>query len=76
VCSAVRGADGITKHNRLWAQEDRLIFDGDESKYELWEVKFLGYVRLQKQQDVFVRDTDEKEAPSAARNNEAFAELA
>ena len=23
-------------------------FDGDESKYELWEVKFLGHMRLQK----------------------------
>ena len=22
----------------------RLIFDGDERKYELWEVKFLGYL--------------------------------
>ena len=26
----------------------RLKFDGDETKYELWEVKFLGHMRLQK----------------------------
>ena len=52
-----------------------LIFDGDESKYELWEVKFLGYARLQKLYDIFVPAADEKEAPSEAKNAEAFAEL-
>ena len=52
-----------------------LIFDGDESKYELWEVKFLGYARLQKLYNVFVPAADEKEAPTAAKNAEAFAEL-
>ena len=31
-----------------------LVFDGDESKYELWEVKFLGYMRLQKLYDVVI----------------------
>ena len=31
-----------------------LVFDGDESKYELWEVKFLGYVPLQKLYDVVI----------------------
>ena len=25
----------------------KLFFDDDESKYELWEVKFLGYRRIQ-----------------------------
>ena len=25
----------------------KLFFDGDESKHELWEVKFLGYLRIQ-----------------------------
>ena len=25
----------------------KLFFDGNESKYELWEVKFLGYLRIQ-----------------------------
>lgn len=27
-----------------WQQ--RLVFDGDEDKYELWEVKFLGHMRI------------------------------
>ena len=26
----------------------RLVFDGDEKNYELWETKFLGHMRLQK----------------------------
>ena len=29
-----------------------LVFDGDEQKYELWQVKFLGNLRLQKRYDV------------------------
>jgi len=33
----------------------RLIFDGDETKYESWEVKFLGYMRLLKLRDTILR---------------------
>ena len=55
----------------------RLIFDGDESKYELWEVKFLGFMRLQKLYDVFVKSPAEKadEDPDEAKQADAFAEL-
>ena len=28
-----------------------LMFDGEESKYELWEIKFMGYMRLRKLSD-------------------------
>src|SRR6218665_2937240 len=49
----------------------RLIFDGDERKYELWEVKFLGFMRLQKLHNVFVSEED----TDAERNAESFAEL-
>ena len=38
-------------------------FDGDESKYELFEVKFLGYLRLQK-----LLDELNKETPDVERN--------
>ena len=48
----------------------RLIFDGDETKYELWEVKFLGYLRIQKLLEVI-----ESDSPDAAKNAEVFAEL-
>ena len=52
-----------------------LVFDGDESKYELWEVKFLGHLRLQKLYDVVVPRDGENNAPDAEKNANAFAEL-
>ena len=51
----------------------RLMFDGDERKYEQWEVKFLGYMRLQKLKDVILPAPDAD--VDAAKNEEAFAEL-
>lgn len=53
-----------------YGPRNRLIFDGDESKYELWEVKFLGYLRTQKLHDVLAADT-----PDAEKNAQVFAEL-
>ena len=51
----------------------RFIFDGDERKYEQWEVKFLGYMRLQKLRDtILAADEDEVDEEN---NAEAFAEL-
>ena len=52
-----------------------LVFDGDESKYELWEVKFLGYMRLQKLYDVVIPKEGETSAPNAEKRASAFAEL-
>ena len=51
-----------------------LVFNGDESKFELWEVKFLGQMRLQKLYDIFIPSPSEKEL-DAAKNADAFAEL-
>lgn len=51
------------------------MFDGDEKNYELWEVKFLGYMRLQKLHEVVVRVESEKEASDAGKLANAFAEL-
>lgn len=55
----------------------RLLFDGDEDKYELWEVKFLGHMRLQKLHDVIVKPAGEQEGqePSPEKLSEAFAQL-
>ena len=50
-----------------------VTFNGDESKYELWEVKFLVQMRLQKLY-VFVLDPDNT-APDSAKKADAFAEL-
>jgi hypothetical protein len=51
-----------------------LIFDGYENKYELWEVKFLGYMRLQKLYNIFIPISSERELDEA-KNADAFAEL-
>ena len=61
----------------------RLCFDGDEEKYELWEVKFLAHLRLQKLHDVLHQDPDDGEEDGeedsgddhAERNARVFAEL-
>ena len=51
---------------------NRLYFDGDERKYEQWEIKFLGYMRLQKLKDTILPSAED---PVPAKNEEAFAEL-
>ena len=51
----------------------RLLFDGDERKYEQWEVKFLGYIRLRKLKDS-ITAADNMEI-TEAKNEETFAEL-
>lgn len=51
----------------------RLIFDGHERKYEQWEVKFLGYMRLQGLKQTLV--TTDVNNVETVKNEEAFAEL-
>ena len=51
------------------------MFDRDESKYELWEVKFLGCMRLQKLYDVVIPKEGETSPPNAEKSASAFAEL-
>ena len=51
-------------------RHSRLIFNGDELKYELWELKFLGYLKLNKLIDVINNDN-----PDADKNADVFAEL-
>ena len=51
----------------------RLEFNGDESKYELWEVKFLGHLRLQKLYSVITAAVSD--VVDADKNAEVFAEL-
>ena len=48
----------------------RLLFDGDEERYELWEIKFLGHLRIRKLLDVM-----ESDEPDEDENAEVFAEL-
>jgi hypothetical protein len=53
----------------------RLMFDGDEAKYELWEVKFLGYMRLQKLDGVIDPQGENPADPDVDKNKDSFAEL-
>lgn len=57
----------------------RPYFDGNEERYELWEAKFLGYLRLQKLHDTILPVDEGGIATTdldAGKNAEAFAELA
>ena len=63
-----------TANSTGYGPRSALIFSGEESKYELWEVKFLAHMRLQKLYNVFVPSEGDTEA-SAAKKADAFAEL-
>ena len=49
---------------------DNLCFDGDENKWEQWEVKFLAYMRLKKLKNILIGERFD-----ANKNEEAYAEL-
>jgi len=60
----------------------QVIFDGDETKYELWETKMLAYsyMRLKKLKSVILPATaaeaaDPATAPTSDQKEEAFSEL-
>lgn len=55
----------------------RPTFDGDETKYEIWETKMLGYLHLNGLKDTVLREpTSEREiAADAGKNADAYAEL-
>ena len=50
-----------------------LQFDGNERRYEQWEVKFMGYMLLKKLKKTV--NPDETDGADARKNEEAFAEL-
>ena len=56
-----------------YGPRNRLIFDGEDDKYELWEVKFLGHLRLQNLLRVVT--ADDVTTIEAEDNAKVFAEL-
>ena len=57
-----------------------LLFDGDERKYELWEVKFLVYLHLKELSDTILTPLAPDAEPAqrqadSVKNADAFAEL-
>ena len=54
----------------------KLFFDGNESKYELWEVKFLGYLRIQHLHQIILSPTDQSDNMDFVEKNATiFAKL-
>ena len=65
---------------RTSSRWSRLVFNGDEKNYELWETKFLGHLLLQKLKNTILNqpaDGAEENAlaEDAAKKAEAYAEL-
>ena len=56
----------------------RPFFNGNEERYELWEVKFVGYLRLQKLHDTILQPGEGglvADKLDAGKNAKAFTEL-
>ena len=52
------------------------LFDRDESKYELWEVKFLGYLKIQHLHQIILSPTDQSDDIDLVEKNAiVFTEL-
>ena len=60
-----------------YGHRNQLYFDGDHTRFELLEVKFLGYMKLQKLLDVIVKPESKRieNAPAHDKLGEAFVEL-
>ena len=57
---------GYGQAQNAWVK-NRLYFDGDQRKFELWHVKFMGYLKLRKLKDVV--DPPAAVTPSVPNNN-------
>lgn len=54
----------------------RLVFDGDEKNYELWETKFVGHLCLQGLRDIILKQPTNMEGEEETPKNAAvYAEL-
>ena len=64
---------GYGQTSKPHGRYESLCFDGDETKYEHWEIKFLAYMKLRKLKKIII--ADEEEEIDEDSNEEAFAEL-
>ena len=54
----------------------KIFIDDDESKYELWEVKFLGYLRIHYLHQIILSTTDQSyDMDFVEKNAAVFAKL-
>ena len=65
---------GSSRRNngRRWS---RLLFDGDETKFEIWETKFLGYLHTLGLKDAILGKNLNGDETDMERNGEAYNEL-
>ena len=57
------------------SQWSRLLFDGDETKYEIWETKFLGYLHTLGLKDAILGKNLNGHEADTERNEEAYNKL-
>lgn len=57
--------------NATGGRWQRLVFDGDENNYELWEVKFLGHLRIMGLKETILSTGE----VNGEKNEECYAEL-
>ena len=53
----------------------RLMFNGDERKYEQWEFRFLGYMLMKQLKSTVLPSTNESEPVDVNKQELAFAEM-
>ena len=53
----------------------RLLFDGDETKYEIWETKFLGYLHTLGLKDAILGKNLNGDETDTEKNEEAYNEM-
>ena len=53
----------------------RLLFNGDKTKYEIWETKFLGYLCTLGLKDAISAKNPNGDETDTERNEEAYAKL-
>ena len=66
----INSSTGYGPSSSRWG---RLYFNGDTDKYEQWEVKLLGYLKLKKLKKVVTAEATLR--VDADQNEEAFAEM-
>lgn len=59
------------RHGGAGGRWQRLVFNGDEDNYELWEVKFLRHLKILGLKDIMLSTKD----PNTNKNAECYAEL-
>ena len=65
---------GLSKRNN-GSRWSRLLFDGDETKYEFWETKFLGHLHTFSLKDAILGKNLNGNETDTERNEEAYNEM-